>query len=217
MSAPDATQTARRRTRGSGRSVAAQLLFGSAIVLPCLLAARPSLRPTSTARLPLQVASDEARRADCCASNAGGARLVIHVEACRFELFAACGHRVIEGPCSTGSDATLRAPDGRTWTFRTPRGRRRVHHKAAEPVWYKPDWAFIEGGLPLPPADAESRYVRGMLGSHALDIGGGYLVHGSPYRIGIGTRTTHGCVRLLDSDLVIVYETLQIGDEVVLR
>lgn len=101
--------------------------------------------------------------------------------------------------------------------FRTPRGVRRVHYKAENPVWYKPDWAFIEEGRAVPADTAESRYAHGMLGRYALDIGNGYLVHGSPYRIGIGTRSTHGCVRLLEADLEVVYRTLRVGDDVVLR
>ena len=84
-------------------------------------------------------------------------------------------------------------------------------------MWYKPDWAYVEEGVPIPPADAEVRFERGLLGRYALDIGGGYLLHGSPYRIGIGTRSTHGCVRLLDADLDIIYATLQVGDTVILE
>jgi L,D-transpeptidase YbiS len=194
------------------------VFFAGAILVPCLLAARPSLRGAapSSPHAPATGASATAA-APCERAARLDARLVIHVEACRFELLDACGRVQRSGPCSTGSDSTLYAPDGRRWTFRTPRGARRVHHKAQRPVWYKPDWAYIEEGLTVPPADAESRYVRGMLGRYALDIGNGYLVHGSPYRIGIGTRSTHGCVRLLDADLEIVFRTLQVGDEVVLR
>ena len=56
-----------------------------------------------------------------------------------------------------------------------------------------------------------------MLGAYALDIGGGYLVHGSPYAVVAGERSTHGCVRLAPADLEVVYQTLQIGDVVLLR
>lgn len=145
-----------------------------------------------------------------------GASLVIEVDAKRFDLYGPAGQLLRSGPCSTGSDSTLRAPDGRTWTFRTPRGRRRVAHKARNPVWAKPDWAYVEEGLAVPPAGSAERHVRGMLGPCALDIGNGYLIHGSPYRIGIGTSATHGCVRLLDEDLEEVYRTLRVGDAVFL-
>ena len=212
MHRPDPTPWARpRRRRGSGALW--HWLFAAAILLPCLGATRPRaarVTPPAAPAAPATVAAP-------CAASDGGARLVIHVEACRFELFDACGRRLRQGPCSTGSNATLEAPDGRSWTFRTPRGARRVHHKATQPVWYKPDWAFLEENEPVPPAESPSRYVRGMLGRFALDIGNGYLVHGSPYRIGIGTRTTHGCIRMLDEDLELVYATLQIGDAVVLE
>ncbi len=145
-----------------------------------------------------------------------GAALVIDVDANRFVLYDASRRLLRSGPCSTGSDDSLTAPDGRTWRFSTPRGRRRVHHKAENPVWAKPDWAYLEEGLPIPPSRRD-RYVYGMLGAYGIDIGSGYLVHGSPYRIDIGQKVTHGCVRLLDEDLELVYRTLQIGDTVLLH
>jgi lipoprotein-anchoring transpeptidase ErfK/SrfK len=146
-----------------------------------------------------------------------GAALLIDVDACRFELYDANQRLLRSGPCSTGSNATLHAPDGRSWTFCTPRGQRQVHHKAERPTWYRPDWSFVEEGLPLPGRDDPVRWVKGFLGRHGIDIGGGYLIHGSPWRIGVGEKNTHGCVRLRDDDLACVYGTLQLGDVVILR
>ncbi|UCE03922.1 MAG: L,D-transpeptidase [Candidatus Latescibacterota bacterium] len=146
-----------------------------------------------------------------------GPALVIDVDACRFELYDADQRLLRSGPCSTGSNTTLQAPDGRRWSFRTPRGRRRVHHKAERPTWYRPDWSFVEEGLPIPQRDDPARWVQGLLGRYAIDIGGGYLVHGSPWRIGVGEKNTHGCVRLRDDDLACVYAALQVGDVVILR
>jgi L,D-transpeptidase-like protein len=146
-----------------------------------------------------------------------GPALVVHVGTCRFALYDAGGMRVLTGPCSTGSGETLRAPDGRTWTFATPRGARRVHHKAERPVWYKPDWAYLEAGERIPRRGDPRRYDFGVLGAYGIDIGGGYLVHGSPYRLDIGTRSTHGCIRLLDEHLDAVYHTLRVGDAVIVE
>jgi L,D-transpeptidase YbiS len=123
----------------------------------------------------------------------------------------------LTGLGSTGNDRTLRGPGGRLWQFATPQGKRRVHHKARHPLWFKPDWAYLEEGLPVPSRNDPERLLSGMLGAYALDIGGGYLVHGSPYSRGVGERNTHGCVRLLDDDLAVVYQTLDVGDLVLLR
>lgn len=166
----------------------------------------------------IQQAKQRARELGAAApATPHGAVLVVDVAACRFTLVDGGGAIRLAGPCSTGSDSTFHGAGGRTWSFATPRGLRRVHHKAARPVWAKPDWAYLEEGLPVPPPGAPERLVRGMLGPYALDIGGGYLLHGSPYRSGLGERNTHGCIRMGDADLQVVYETLQVGDLVVLR
>jgi hypothetical protein len=36
---------------------------------------------------------------------------------------------------------------GRSWTFRTPRGRHTVQRKMTEPVWTPPDWMYAEAAL----------------------------------------------------------------------
>ncbi len=56
-----------------------------------------------------------------------------------------------EALCSTGSGGLLKDPDGeRQWVFETPRGNFRVIRKAEDPVWTKPDWAFVEEGKAVP-------------------------------------------------------------------
>src|SRR5688572_32482274 len=57
---------------------------------------------------------------------------------------------------ATGSDKILRK-GSRVWFFRTPRGRMAVENKIVDPVWTKPDWAFIEEGKKVPPPGAPSR------------------------------------------------------------
>lgn len=158
---------------------------------------------------------DEVRLLDSL--GARSASLVIDVANCRFRLYDDRRRLLRQGPCATGMDSTLQAPDGRTWTFTTPRGVRRVHHKSENPVWHRPDWSFIEEGLTPPAPLHPDRLAHGMLGEFALDVGQGYLVHGSPYQRGIGDRITHGCVRLADEDLRAVYRTLGVGDLVLLR
>jgi L,D-transpeptidase YbiS len=143
--------------------------------------------------------------------------LVIDVASCRFRLYDSRRRVVRQGPCATGMDSTLQAPDGRIWRFATPRGLRHIHNKSPNPVWYRPDWFYIEEGRTPPPPEDPDRLATGMLGEFALDVGQGYLVHGSPYQRGIGDRITHGCVRLADDDLRAVYNTLDIGDPVVLH
>lgn len=125
------------------------------------------------------------------------------------------GEMIHTGICSTGSSTILEAKaKNKKWVFRTPQGVFKVRTKIKDPIWIKPDWAFIEEGLPVPSATDPSRYEYGSLGDYALSIGNGYLIHGTLYQRFLGLPVTHGCIRLNDKDLEIVYNTLEIGSSV---
>ena len=121
---------------------------------------------------------------------------------------------VREGKCSTGSYLLLEKGDNQKWLFKTPKGELRIRSKKTAPVWKKPDWAFVEEGLPIPSANHESRYEYGVLGDYALVLGDGYMIHGTIYQRFLGLPVTHGCVRLNDDDLKKVYQTMEIGSKV---
>jgi len=145
--------------------------------------------------------------------NPYSAYMVVNTTTNTFRLYK--GQTLIkEGICSTGSYILLEAPDQRKWIFKTPRGVFRIQGKTTSPVWIKPDWAFIEEGLPVPPPNHESRYEYGVLGDYALSLGNGYLIHGTLYKRFLGLPVTHGCIRLNDEDLELVYKTLNIGSKV---
>lgn len=119
-----------------------------------------------------------------------------------------------QGMCSTGSYTMLQAGESQQWIFKTPRGMFRIQGKTANPVWRKPDWAFIEEGLPVPSASHPSRYEYGVLGDYAMSLGQGYLIHGTLYKRFLGLPVTHGCIRMGDDDLEDVYKNMQIGSRV---
>lgn len=121
---------------------------------------------------------------------------------------------VREGFCSSGSYTLLQAEGDKHWIFKTPKGKYRILGKTTNPVWKKPDWAFVEEGLPIPPMGHPSRYEYGVLGDYSLAIGDGYLIHGTLYKRFLGMPVTHGCVRLNDEDLEVIYNTLSIGSKV---
>lgn len=139
--------------------------------------------------------------------------LIINTTENRFYVFRHIV-KTREGFCSSGSFIHLKTHDKREWIFRTPRGLFRIQGKIIYPVWKKPDWAFLEEGLPVPPPDHYSRFEYGALGDYALDLGNGYLIHGTLYQRSLGMPVTHGCVRLNDSDLAYVYNSLDIGSKV---
>ncbi|MBN2354637.1 L,D-transpeptidase [candidate division KSB1 bacterium] len=127
------------------------------------------------------------------------------------------GKRLVhKGVCSTGSYVLLRASNNRQWIFRTPRGQFKVLSKLYAPVWYMPDWAFVEEGRPIPPRDSPKRFEPGVLGEYALSIGRGYLIHGTLYKRMLGMPVTHGCVRVGDEDLKIVWKNSMFGTKVLI-
>ncbi len=143
----------------------------------------------------------------------GNAYLVINTTENSFSLYQ--NRRLVrEGICSTGSYISLEGEGDKKWVFKTPRGDFRILNKITDPVWRKPDWAFVEEGLPIPPANHPSRYERGVLGDYALALGDGYLIHGTLYQRFLGLPVTHGCIRLNDEDLKVVYQTLPTGSKV---
>ena len=121
---------------------------------------------------------------------------------------------VRDGFCSSGSYKLLQTLEGQRWIFKTPKGKFRIQGKTIDPVWKRPDWAFVEEGLPIPSAGHSSRFEYGVLGDYALALGDGYLIHGTIYKRLLGMPVTHGCVRLNDEDLEAVFNTLNIGSKV---
>jgi len=143
----------------------------------------------------------------------GQSYLVINTIDNKFHLYRN-KKQIREGFCSSGSYKLLQTEEGRSWLFRTPKGKFTIQEKRVNPVWTRPDWAFVEEGLAIPSRDHPSRYEYGVLGDYALGLGDGYLIHGTIYKRFIGMPVTHGCVRLGDEDLEVIFKTLSVGSKV---
>ncbi|MEW5845851.1 MAG: L,D-transpeptidase family protein [Bacteroidota bacterium] len=139
--------------------------------------------------------------------------IVVNTTYNRFRLYKN-RKQVREGFCSTGSYTLLKSHDKRQWIFHTPKGMYKVLGKVTNPVWRRPDWSYVEEGLPIPSANDPSRWEAGVLGDYALSIGDGYLIHGTIYKRFLGMPVTHGCIRMNDDDLEAVYKTLELGSKV---
>ena len=123
------------------------------------------------------------------------------------------GELVNKSAAATGSGKLLKKA-GKTWLFHTPRGKMKVLRKITDPVWRKPDWAFIEAGEKVPAPDSPKRLVKGHLGKYALDLGDGILIHGTDDPSSIGKRVSHGCIRLPEDMLEEVYSAAKVGTDV---
>jgi L,D-transpeptidase YbiS len=126
------------------------------------------------------------------------------------------GELVRDAMCSTGSGVRLRDPrNEKEWLFDTPQGELKILRKVRDPVWIKPDWAFIEEGFE-PPRSQRDRIDDYSLGDYGLYMRDGYIIHGTIFKTLLGRRVTHGCIRLGDEDLEFAYKTVPVGARVFL-
>jgi lipoprotein-anchoring transpeptidase ErfK/SrfK len=96
----------------------------------------------------------------------------------------------------------------------TPRGRFAIVNKAVNPDWTAPDasWAgayrneVVEGGAPDNPLKARW-----------LGIVNGVGIHGTDADWSIGTRASHGCIRMRVPDVIDLYPRVPVGSTVLVR
>jgi lipoprotein-anchoring transpeptidase ErfK/SrfK len=141
-----------------------------------------------------------------------GTVITIDVAANRIYLFQD-GQLVDRSPVATGSEKVLKKA-GKTFLFHTPRGLMKVLRKIQDPIWTKPDWAFLEDGQPVPPLDSPKRQIKGHLGKYALDLGDGIMIHGTDDVGSFGKRASHGCIRVPGDMLETLYNASKVGTDV---
>ena len=73
---------------------------------------------------------------------------------------------------------------------------------------------IVSGRLLVPPLGNSQRRFEGVLGTHRLNIGHGYALHGTNRPETVGRAVSHGCVRLLNEDIAKLYEMVPIGTPV---
>jgi lipoprotein-anchoring transpeptidase ErfK/SrfK len=79
-------------------------------------------------------------------------------------------------------------------------------------------WAFEPGGeiiydgkIFIPPLSSAQRRVPKVLGGHKLEMGDGYLIHGTDTESSIGGAVSHGCVRMYNDDVALLYASAPVG------
>ena len=94
-----------------------------------------------------------------------------------------------------------------TARYPTPTGTYRIVNKQSNPTWTPPpdsDWA--KGLGPVPPGPGNPLGTRWM-GTSAQYVG----LHGTPAVSSIGTRASHGCIRMRIPDAEALYEEVTVG------
>ena len=98
--------------------------------------------------------------------------------------------------------------------FDTPSGQFAIQSKQVNPAWHVPnsDWAgglqgqTIPGGAPNNPLKARWLGVNGAVG-----------IHGTAEEWSIGSRASHGCIRMRVADVIDLYPRVPMGTPVLIR
>jgi lipoprotein-anchoring transpeptidase ErfK/SrfK len=74
---------------------------------------------------------------------------------------------------------------------------------------------LVAGGrIIIPPGESTARKYREILGTHRLNLGDGYALHGTNVPSSIGRSVSHGCVRLRNEDIETLYRMIPVGTAV---
>jgi lipoprotein-anchoring transpeptidase ErfK/SrfK len=72
----------------------------------------------------------------------------------------------------------------------------------------------VGGRMIIPPFGTEARRYKEILGTHRLNLGDGYALHGTNAPSTIGRSVSHGCVRLRNEDIETLYRMIPVGTTV---
>src|SRR3954449_6917084 len=96
----------------------------------------------------------------------------------------------------------------------TPAGRYAIQNKQVNPAWHVPNsaWAGSLAGQVIP-GGAPNNPLR----ARWLGIANGVGIHGTAEDWSIGTRASHGCIRMHVGDVIDLYRRVPVGTPVLIR
>jgi len=96
----------------------------------------------------------------------------------------------------------------------TPAGRYAIQNKQVNPAWHVPNsaWAGSLAGQVIP-GGAPNNPLR----ARWLGIANGVGIHGTAEDWSIGTRASHGCIRMHVSDVIDLYPRVPVGSPVLIK
>lgn len=118
---------------------------------------------------------------------------LVHLE--RGQSLSAAGGSIIK---VDGIDVVREYPDGR---------QRILHASDGHDI-------IVDGKVLVPPMGTSQRRFKGVLGTHRLNMGNGYAIHGTNRPETVGRAVSHGCVRLLNEDVARLFEMVPVGTPV---
>lgn len=72
----------------------------------------------------------------------------------------------------------------------------------------------FDGRVYIPPFGTRQRQIPEILGTHKLELGDGYLIHGTNQETSIGDAVSHGCVRMYNADVEYLFDEVPVGTAV---
>jgi hypothetical protein len=95
----------------------------------------------------------------------------------------------------------------------TPAGRYRIREKQVNPAWHVPNsaWAGSLAGQTIPGGRSDNP-----LRARWLGIANGVGIHGTSEDWSIGSRASHGCIRMHVSDVIDLYRRVPVGAPVLI-
>ena len=94
--------------------------------------------------------------------------------------------------------------------YPTPPGTYNIANKIQNPTWFPPNSTWAAGIAPVPPGPANPLGTRWMGFDRNL-IG----IHGTPNPGSLGTRASHGCIRMSIPEAEWLFRQLEVGSKVV--
>jgi len=98
--------------------------------------------------------------------------------------------------------------------YDTPTGLKTISNKAVNPAWSAPNkpWAGLYAGRTVPGGSPENPLKARWLG-----IADGVGIHGTGDPGSIGSRASHGCIRMRVPDVIDLYPRVPVGTPVLIR
>ncbi len=98
--------------------------------------------------------------------------------------------------------------------FDTPTGLFSIQSKQVNPTWHVPNrpWAGSLAGSTVPGGAANNPLKARWLG-----VSGAVGIHGTAEEWSLGTRASHGCIRMRVSDVIALYRRVPLGTPVLIR
>jgi lipoprotein-anchoring transpeptidase ErfK/SrfK len=98
--------------------------------------------------------------------------------------------------------------------YPTPTGLYSIQNKQVNPAWTAPNspWAGELAGTTTPGGSASNP-----LRARWMGITGGVGIHGTSQEYSIGSRASHGCIRMRVADVIDLYPRVPLGSPVLIR